>query len=933
MLQYKFQDSSLPVDERVKALLKDLTLDEKLMLITCSQQAIPRLGIGACKIGSEAARGLVCRSAPGDEVQFGEAPSTVFPEPFGLAASFDPDLMYEIGAVASVEARIYNGKKMSSLFLWAPTVDLERDPRWGRTEEGYGEDPFLTGAMAAAYTKGMYGTDRKYARVIPTLKHFYANNHEEDRTCDNASVPIGLKHDYYLKAFELPIKNGGARCVMTAYSEVNGIEGMCNPEVSGLKKHGLLFSVTDAWDFIENVTRHKSDVCHMEALARTYKNHGADIITDEQDVVEAAAREALERGLIQPEDIDNALFGALKARFILGEFDDNCAFRDLPQSLVCCDDHRKTSLKAAEESIILLRNKHGVLPLDPKDHYSVIGVHADMNFRDWYTGYSEKEPTILDGLTALIGRENLVYETGNDIIALRNAQTGFYFQVTEDGSLVCDAPLINEHCLLELFEWGDGAVSLRSKYNGKFLSDCGVMKCVSDIPFGWYVKEKLFIEHRGGETLLKNWQGRFLQITSDMKIGISDKVKPQKNSFFNLEVFSSGIDRVCRAVTETQNAIVFCGNYPQIGARENCDRKDLMLPEKQRRIAEEVLKLKENAVVVLVSGYPYSIGDEFHTVLHTAHAGPEMGAAVAKTLFGKVSPSGRCPMTWYSSENELGNIKDYNIIRTESTYRYYNGEPLFPFGYGLTYTAFKYGSLVLNKTSFSEGERVEVALDLSNTGMYDSDEAVQLYVKAPRFSSAIPKKELKAFRRVHADKEMTTSVMLSFDVNDLAFWDVNTNSFMLWSGAYEIQVGASSEDIRQTAEITINGTEYSGLDVNKPIPAAASWDYIGVEFQTTKALEEYALLNDWQSSITYENCRLNGETKIEISASNPAVKTEIVITNAANGMEFARIEIPQTGGLIRFEMFTAEVTMPIGSCDLKFSAGGMIGLKSFRFYK
>ena len=320
-------------------------------------------------------------------------------------------------------------------------------------------------------------------------------------------------------------------------------------------------------------------------------------------------------------------------------------------------------------------------------------------------------------------------------------------------------------------------------------------------------------------------------------------------------------------------------------------------------------------------------------MLHTAHAGPEMGAAVAKTLFGKVSPSGRCPMTWYSSENELGNIKDYNIIRTESTYRYYNGEPLFPFGYGLTYTAFKYGSLVLNKTSFSEGERVEVALDLSNTGMYDSDEAVQLYVKAPRFSSAIPKKELKAFRRVHADKEMTTSVMLSFDVNDLAFWDVNTNSFMLWSGAYEIQVGASSEDIRQTAEITINGTEYSGLDVNKPIPAAASWDYIGVEFQTTKALEEYALLNDWQSSITYENCRLNGETKIEISASNPAVKTEIVITNAANGMEFARIEIPQTGGLIRFEMFTAEVTMPMGSCDLKFSAGGMIGLKSFRFYK
>ena len=933
MLQFKFQDSSLPIDERVKALLGELTLDEKLLLITTQQKAIPRLGIEACRIGAEAARGLVCRSSSDDEVQFGEAPSTVFPEPFGLAASFDPDLMHEIGVIAAEEARVYNKEKKSSLFLWAPTVDLERDPRWGRTEEGYGEDPHLTGSMATAFTKGMYGTDKKHARAIPTLKHFYANNHEEDRTCDNASIPIGLKHDYYLKAFELPIKNGCARSVMTSYNEINGVEAMCSPEVGELKKHGLLFSVTDGWDFIENVTRHKTDTRHSEALTRTYKNHGADIFTDDPAVVEAAAREALDRGLIRLEDIDNALFGVLKARFLLGEFDANCAFEDLPQSLVCCDEHRKTALKAAEESMILLRNKHGVLPLDPKDRYTVIGVHADMIFRDWYTGYSEKEPTILDGLTALVGRDKLVYESGNDIIALRNAQNGFYFQVTEDGSLVCDAPLINEQCLLELYEWGDGAVSFKSKYNGKFLSDCEVMKCTADKPFGWFVREKFTIEQRDGETLLKNWQGHYLRITSERKIGISDKVKPQKNSFFNLEVFSSGLDRISRAITETQNAIVFCGNYPQIGARENCDRKDLTLPARQQRIAEEVLKIKENAVMVLVSGYPYSIGEEFHTVLHTAHAGPVMGTAVAKTLFGELSPAGRCPITWYSSDKELGDIKDYNIIRTESTYRYYNGEPLFPFGFGLTYTTFKYGSLKLNKTEFSENERVEVTLDVGNYGMYDSDEVVQLYIKAPRFNSAIPKKELKAFRRIHVDKGSTTTVMLSFDVNDLAFWDVNTNSYVLWSGEYEIQVGASSEDIRQTSEVTVNGAKYQGLDVNNAIPAACSWEYNGVEFQTTKNLEEYVLLNGWQSSITYEKCCLNGETKLEVTASSPVAGNALVIKNAANGMELARIEIPLTGGLIHFETVTAEVGMPIGCYDLKLSSNGMLSLKSFRLYK
>ena len=933
MLQFKFQDSSLPVDERVKALLGELTLDEKLTLLTTNQKAIPRLGIKACKIGTEAARGLVCRSASDDEVQFGEAPSTVFPEPFGLAASFDPDLMHEIGVIAAEEARAYNKEKKSTLFLWAPTVDLERDPRWGRTEEGYGEDPLLTGAMAAAYTKGMYGTDKKHARVIPTLKHFYANNHEEDRTCDNASIPIGLKHDYYLKAFELPIKNGGARSVMTSYNEINGVEAMCSPEVGKLKEHGLLFSVTDGWDFIENVTRHKTDTCHSEALARTYKNHGADIMTDNPAVVEAAAREALDRGLIQPSDIDTALFGALKARFLLGEFDDNCAFNDLPQSLICCEKHLKTAARAAEESIVLLRNKRGVLPLDPKDRYTVIGIHADMSFRDWYTGYSEKEPTILDGLTALVGREKLVYESGNDIIALRNAQNGFYFRVSEDGSLVCDAPLINEQCLLELYEWGDGAVSFKSKYNGKFLSDCEVMKCTSDIPFGWFVREKFFIEQRGGETLLKNWQGRYLQITGDKKIGISDKVKPQKNSFFNSEVFSSGIDRISRALTETQNAIVFLGNYPQIGARECCDRKDLLLPEHQRKIAEEVLKIKENAVVVLVSGYPYSISEDLHTVLHTAHAGPAMGTAVAKTLFGELSPAGRCPMTWYSSDKELGDIKDYNIIRTESTYRYYNGKSLFPFGFGLTYTSFRYGSLQLNKTEFSENERVEVTLEVGNYGMFDSDEVVQLYVKAPRFNSAVPKKELKAFRRIHVDKGMSTAVTLSFDVNDLALWDINTNSYVLWSGEYEIQVGASSEDIRQTVDITVNGAKYRGIDVNNAVPAACSWEYIGVEFQTTKALEEYALLNDWQSSITYENCRLNGETKLEVIASAPTAGNALVIKNAKNGMVLARVDIPLTGGLLNFETVTADVSMPIGSYDLKISSYGILSLKAFRLYK
>ena len=335
----------------------------------------------------------------------------------------------------------------------------------------------------------------------------------------------------------------------------------------------------------------------------------------------------------------------------------------------------------------------------------------------------------------------------------------------------------------------------------------------------------------------------------------------------------------------------------------------------------------------MVSGFPYSVGSDWGTILHTSHAGPQMGAAVARTLFGKISPAGRCPMTWYSSEKELGDIKDYNIIAMESTYRYYNGEPLFPFGHGLSYTAFKYGELSLNKEEFTSGERVEVSFEVDNIGMFDADEVVQLYVKPPRFSSATPKKELKAFNRIHVDKTLSTAVKLSFDVDDLAFWDVNTNAKKLWSGTYEIQVGASSEEIRKTIDIKINAEEYTGLDVTKPVPAAASWSWSGVELRTTKDLQEYALLSDKFSSLVYENCRLNGETTFEITVANPSTKTELVIANAQNGMELARIMIPQTGGAERFETFSAEVVMPMGQYDLKLSANSILCLKSFRLYK
>lgn len=933
MPQFRFQDTALPIDERVKALLEELTLDEKLLLITTRQQEIPRLGIMAFNIGGEAARGLVCRFRADNENSDTELPTTVFPEPFGLAATFDTDIMRQMGEVTGVETRIYNKQGKVSLCLWAPAVDLERDPRWGRTEEGYGEDPFLTGEMAAAFTKGMYGNDEKYARVIPTLKHFYANNNEEDRTVDNATIPLVLKHDYYLKAFERPIKHGGARSVMTAYNRINGVEGICNPELSALKeKWGMLFSVTDGGDFIQNVTNHKTDGTHAETLARVYKNRGADIMTDDREVVEAAAGKALSEGAISESDIDNALFGAIKARFLLGEFDNDCPYNDVPQNLLCCPEHRKTARTAAEEAIVLLRNRRLTLPLKKDERVAIVGVHANMNFRDWYTGYSDRNSTILDALKGIVDEENLSYESGNDIIALRNAENGFYFSVNEDGSFVCDTPLISESCLLELFEWGDDFVSFRSKLTGKFLSERGVVRCDSDEPYGWNVRERFTFLRDGSQCVIKNWQERWLYVTQSGEIAVSDKIKPPHGTKFDVELFASGRDRVRKIVTEARNVVLFCGNNPMIGARECYDRKHLDLPKRQRELADMILSINEDAVLFMVSGYPYAVDSRFGAVLHTPHSGPEMGAAVARTLFGELSPAGRCPITWYSSENELGSIKDYNIIRTESTYRYYKGEPLFPFGHGLSYTAFRYGALQLNKTSFEKGERVEITLEVQNVGKLASDEVVQLYVSAPKFSSAVPKKELRAFRRLHISAGETAIAALTFDIDELAMWDINTNGFTLFGGKYEIQVGASSEDILRTAEINVNAEEYKGIDVTKPVPAAASWEYTGVEFLTDKSLNEYALLNDWQSGISYENCRLNHERKLEIVAANPAVKTTLRVFCVNTGELIAAVDIPSTGSFSEFTTVTVDVAPISGMNTLKFQPGGMLALKSFKFF-
>ncbi len=930
MADFRFMDTSLDFDQRTQALLDELTLDEKLTMLTTSQAAVPRLGIREFGIGAEVARGLVCRGH-----SFGEKATTVFPEPFGLAATFDKNIMQAMGEVTGNEVRICHDEGKSSLCVWGPTVDMERDPRWGRNEESYGEDPFLTGTMSAAFCKGMYGVNDKYARVIPTLKHFYANNHEENRGVDNAMIPTGLRHDYYLSAFEKPVREGNALSLMTSYNEINGVEAVCNPEVSEVckDKWGLLFAVTDGGDFMANVQAHRKDKTHTDAITKIYKHHGADIMTDSGEVVLASAKDAIEKGMLTEEDIDKALFGVFKARFLLGEFDKDCPYNNTDPALLCCDEYYRIAETAAEKSVILLKNSQALLPLSKHERLAVIGYHANMNFRDWYTGKSDKNGTILDAICDKIGKDSVIYESGNDIIALRNAQTGFYFSVDEKGNLVCDTAMITEECLFELFEWGDGAVSLRSRYNGKFLNAYDEVLCAtSDEVYGWFVRELFYLERKGSEWLLSNWQHRYINIDTRSRLHVIDDMRPRKSCGLHIEVFSSGADRVRKAVTECHNAVYFCGNNPLINAHETQDRKHMQLPEQQSRLLDTALKLNPRTVLFLVSGYPYAINDEkVSSILHICHAGPAMGNAVAKTLFGDISPAGRCPMTWYRSDDELCSIKDYNIVRTKSTYQYYEGDPLYPFGYGLSYTAFRYGAVKPSKSNYERGDIITVTLDVENVGSCDSEEVVQLYVSYPKLPMPLPIKQLKAFQRVYIPRGESVTVELSIPVEELSRWNPNTRDADVFSGCYELMVGSSSADIRRTAEVNIIGTEYTGIDLTRRIPATDCYDYLGVDYLADEKLEEYALIHDWQSHMIFTGCELKPSHAVEIEVSNPGGSAKLSIEHVETGVVVAECAVPPTGSLTEFRTVSASTAQVSGTGTLKITVSGILSLKSFRF--
>lgn len=687
--QNVFNDPAINEEQRLDDLIARMTLDEKVDALGNNTQ-VPRLGIQAS--GSvEGLHGIVLGGPTyGDRAN---TPTTGFPQAYGLGETWDTDLLHRVATYISTENRylFQNAKyRKSGLIMWTPNVDLGRDPRWGRTEECYGEDAFLTSRLAVAFIKGIQGDHPKYWRNASLMKHFLSNSNEYGRTFSSSNYSDKLFREYYAYPFYKGVTEGGSQALMTAYNAYNGTPCIMHPVLRNIvmKEWGLNGTLlTDGGAFRLLLSDHKRFDNDRAAAAAACIKAG---ITKFLDEYKDAVYEALHRKLISVEDIEKAIRGNLRISLKLGLLDHA---EDNPYAAIGVTDtiapwskpETKALVREATlKSIVLLKNQDHLLPLDRHKikKIAVIGQRATEVLQDWYAGKPFYTVNVLDAI-----RE----EAGNDI-EVRYVKTN-----RMDSARTVAA-------------WADVAIV-----------------CVGNHP-----------------TCDAGWE--------------------------QAPVISEGKEAVDRQSLQL-------------------DQEDLLL---------QVAQTNPNTIGVLISSFPYAINRANQTVpdlLHLTQCSQELGHAVSDVIFGHYNPAGRLTQTWVKNITDLPHMMDYDITHGR-TYMYFKEKPLYPFGYGLSYTRFNYSGTTLNDRVIERGDTLRVCFNLKNSGDMDGDEVVQLYVSARKHTDKDPIKQLKAFQRISLRKGETKKVELTVPYTELQIWDEKQNRFILSDKGMTLEIGASSSDIR-----------------------------------------------------------------------------------------------------------------------------------------
>lgn len=797
---------------KVADLLARLTTAEKIAFLHQHQPAVERLGLAPFHTGCEALHGVAW---------IGRA--TVFPQAVGLGATWDRELLRRVGEAVSTEVRAFRQDpaaaedsgvrekhKMVSLNVWAPVVNLLRDPRWGRNEEGYSEDPYATAELAAAYCRGLRG-DGPIWRTAPVLKHFLAYNVETERDVIDVHVPPRVLYEYELPAFRGPIEAGVVAGVMPAYNLTNGVPNHVHPLINGALRAWKpdLVVCSDAYAPTNLVESEKYFPSHAQSHAAALKA-GLDSYTDNdansQPTIERFT-EALRLGLITEADIDAAVGRVLALRARTGEFDpESDPYAGIRADVIACAAHNALSLEAARAAVVLLKNDEGVPPLagtGAADCVAVIGHLGSRVLTDWYSGTLPYSVSIADGLRARFGNDRVIAVDGADVVSLRagTAQFGPFRHQDWGTSVQCPIPV---H-------------TLQSVESGRYLSLTGEgdtqVADVAATPDGWFVKELWEfhpVDGGGGAQFVirsnADHSRRYVRVTGEGRL-VADAESAEQGTRFELDVLTSGAQEAIAAASRSQHVVVVLGNDPHINGRETIDRDGLALPAGQEALLRAVHQADPRATLVIVSSYPYAVewaAEHVPTILWTAHGGQEQGTAIADALTGAHNPAGRLPQTWYATDADLPAPGDYDIIGSGWTYQYSRRDHLFAFGHGLSYTTFEYSGLVLTVRDDSQGTfTVGVEATITNAGPVAGEEVVQLYTSALDASVPMPLRRLQGFERIALEPGESRTVVFAVPETRLARWSEEQDSYVHEPGSYRFAVGRSSADLPVSADLRL----------------------------------------------------------------------------------------------------------------------------------
>ncbi len=833
--QPAYLNTALPPQQRAEALVRRMTVEEKVTQLVNQARAIPRLKVPAYDWWSEALHGVATNG------------TTEFPEPIGLAATFDSDAIHRMAIVIGTEGRIKHVQAVrdghSNIFegldFWSPNINIFRDPRWGRGQETYGEDPFLTARMGVAFVTGMQGDDPKYYRVISTPKH-YAVHSGPEPTRHTADVKVS-KHDQldtYLPAFRATVTEAGAGSVMCAYNSINGQPACANEFLLQDQLRGRWnfqgYVVSDCEAVVNIFRDHHFTKTQAEAsalsLQRGMDNECIDFIAKVKDDHDYKPYlDAYKQGILKDSEIDAALIRLFTARMKLGMFDppEMVPYSKIDERLLDSAEHRALARAIANQSMVLLKND-GTLPLQKgRTKIAVVGPLADQTryLLGNYTGIPTHTVSVLEGLKAEFPDAQITFVPGTQF--LRN-----------DGDVVPASALTTpegQPGLTAEFSTGDAfgpkqavlatrqvsvldltpedipreavdKLPLRVGWNG-FLTptetgDFNLGVRVEGTFAGLSIDDKpVAQEFLFGQTGIRAKVGR-VHLTKGVKVSIKVYYGQTRPGPIRAQLIWAKFDPrpSAEAIASARDADVVVavvgitseleGEEMQVSEEgfKGGDRTSLDLPKPEEELLEAVAATGKPVVVVLTNGSAMAVNwasKHVNAILDSWYAGEEGGAAIAETLSGKNNPAGRLPVTFYTGVDQLPPFEDYAM--KGRTYRYFEGKPLYPFGYGLSYTTFSYSGLKLPQNAIKAGDPLTVEVTVTNTGRREGDEVVQLYLSFPPIPGA-PLRALRGFKRVHLKPQESKKVLFELKERDLSMVS-EAGELMIAEGQYSLSVG------------------------------------------------------------------------------------------------------------------------------------------------